>query len=565
MKLIQTQVVDKVQQARRKEEARLLAAAEVSKQDVERFLMELEEQHSWVAYELNARNLSRLKQSAKLSRFKAHLARELREGIDKEEKESGLMSYKGLITSFTRWQNSPAKHLDLEGHGNAILSVKISKCRQYLLSCSTDMTAKVWELSSGINLRVYPRHERIVLDCDIHPSFVMDSPLPLLITCSGKFVYLWCTSHDFAIKKIAAHEEIVYKCSFSPSGAQIITCSEDHSLRLWAFPECFHLFTFEGHQAPVTTARFSPSGRFILSGSSYAERKLLLWDAAMPKIHNPLQFCCVIFWTTDGLIKRICLQRKVADWTFWLTKAEALRVKGLDMEALPGELDVVEMDTESERSDNSNDSDDEDDDESENIDPFEDAFFAQDIRTCQGARLVVLSFDGEEEGVKAATEYIPGSYLVIRLQSGYEPIIEASITVAIKSLKYDSFACASGSRAGVFLPLSLVSCMEGADEETRDEVTGLFSRGNAPAGYKTDSSGQAFTFRSMDFKESYGSLDEESRSNTIEILWACPNLFDLGPLVITVNLKLRGERRWQPLRYSLRESSTRYVYSVSVV
>ena len=42
------------------EDSRLLRKDESMKQNVERFLMECEERHSWVAYELNFRNLVRL-------------------------------------------------------------------------------------------------------------------------------------------------------------------------------------------------------------------------------------------------------------------------------------------------------------------------------------------------------------------------------------------------------------------------------------------------------------------------------------------------------------------------
>ena len=62
-KLIQRQI-DKFRKATYENEKRMLRREELMKQDVERILMELEEQRSWVTgenSELNVRNLVRLK------------------------------------------------------------------------------------------------------------------------------------------------------------------------------------------------------------------------------------------------------------------------------------------------------------------------------------------------------------------------------------------------------------------------------------------------------------------------------------------------------------------------
>ena len=536
-----------------REEARLLAAAEQSLQDVERFLMELEERRSWVAYELRERNRLRLIREQNETQLKALYLHQLNSEEEHIQKESGIMSYKGSIVSFLRWQNSPAKNLDLDGHGNAVFTVKLSKCRNYLFSCSSDKTAKLWNAHSGICLKVYPKHDLKVLDCDIHPDFILDDKKACLITCSGTILSTWCSHHDFPLQRINAHDEVIYKCSFSNQGSTMITCSEDCTLRLWAFPEGYLLYVYRGHQAPVMCARFSPSDRYIVSGSGYKERKLLLWDARMPKIDRALQYPNIIFWSPEGLIRKLCLQKFIPEWTFWLTKQEQLRLKNVKFDTLPGEMEVTVMDSDSEESTES----DIDSKVSEDSydDPFEHPFFSGDRRFISGARMLILTLDHKGAPVNA-TEYSPGGYLYFKLQSGYEPISEAFITVCLKDAKYDSYSKLSGDRIGNFNP-SLIPTWSSPNEDLQISYDPSMYVREPPTGMTVDSVNLFCSYRNNVLLNNDGSLKEDFTSNTIDVVWECPNAFELGPVVATVNLRLRGSTKWQTLKYSLRESPIR--------
>ena len=169
------------------EEDRLLKREEQMKQDLESFLMELEERRTWAAYELHERNLQfmlRREQVAKLKRKEDVIEQKRR---DEAEIETGLSFYRGDIISYKRWQNSPAKHLDITGHMSAVYSVKMSKCLKYLVSCSADKTVRLWKTMSGKCLLMYNGHTKRVTDCDIHPHFEIDSKQPWIVSCSVNF------------------------------------------------------------------------------------------------------------------------------------------------------------------------------------------------------------------------------------------------------------------------------------------------------------------------------------------------------------------------------------------
>lgn len=88
-----------------------------------------------------------------------------------QELETGLKFFRGNIRGYRRYQCSAAKHLDLKGHAAAVFSCKLSRCLQYVLSCSGDKTVKLWSAGSGSLLKTFYGHTRKVLDGDFHPRF----------------------------------------------------------------------------------------------------------------------------------------------------------------------------------------------------------------------------------------------------------------------------------------------------------------------------------------------------------------------------------------------------------
>lgn len=234
------------------------------KEDLERFLMELEERLSWVAYELRERNYQNMLRQQKLSSLRISEMKKEKARKEEEEHETGLSFLRGDIVAYRRWQNSPAKHLDVKGHMGAVYACKLSKCHQYVISASSDKTVRLWKLSSpsGKCLLTWLGHTKRVTDCDLHPDFQVDSRDPYVISCSGDgTVRVWNTFHDRAVKVLKGHTEAVYKCAFSPDGQRIASCSEDMTVRTWSFPEGYTIFVYRAHASPVTAVKFSPSGR----------------------------------------------------------------------------------------------------------------------------------------------------------------------------------------------------------------------------------------------------------------------------------------------------------------
>ena len=375
------------------DDRRLLRKDYQMRQDLERFLMEIEEQRAWVTFELNARNIIRLvKDEAILQAASVESKKQLK-SEDALQKETGLSFYMGGIANYQKYQNSPAKHLDIKGHMGPVYSVKMSADMQYIVSCSEDKTAKLWNAVAGkcrYPLLTYTGHSRKVTDCDIHHSFQIDERKPVILTCSGDgTIRLWNSASEKQLMLLEAHAEAVYKVSFSADGKRFVSCSEDKTIKMWCFPECYALFTYVAHLSAVTTVSFSSSGRYLISGSDYGERKILLWDADMPKFERATQYPHLVFWTPDGLIKKILIRQLTPNLTFWLSADQvALLGEEAVLEMWPGELedDIVDSDSDSDAG-----SDD------EKVDPFG----KDDVKELNGAVMSVIYTDRQGENSNA--------------------------------------------------------------------------------------------------------------------------------------------------------------------
>jgi hypothetical protein len=192
------------------EENRLLKREESMKQDLETFLMELEERRTWVASELKERAYLHLVRKEKTRRVKAieddRISRERIESM----RENGLCFFRGNIVDYKRWQNSPSKHLDLKGHMGAVYSCKLSKCLRYVVSASADKSVRLWSLSGGKCLITYFGHTKRVTDCDVHPHFEIDCKSCMIISCGGDCtVRMWSSYDDKPLRVLRGHAEAV--------------------------------------------------------------------------------------------------------------------------------------------------------------------------------------------------------------------------------------------------------------------------------------------------------------------------------------------------------------------
>jgi hypothetical protein len=137
------------------------------------------------------------------------------------------------------------------------------------------------------------------------------------------------------------------------------------------------------------------------------------------------------------------------------------------------------------------------------------------------------------------------------LQSYITPIAEAFVSVNLKGEAYDSYSEKSGARVGTFHASSPIPWRP----FITDPLNIRPPYRHPPKTVKETCQSKAFQYKEIkNFNRFTG--EEILSSTAVEMLWNCPPP-NLGPVVVTVNLRLRNEKFWRKLSYSLKESPIR--------
>ncbi len=132
------------------------------------------------------------------------------------------------------WYLSENKFLTLKGHSGlfgGINSIAFSPDGKTLASGSTDNTIKIWQMSSGKELRT-----------------------------------------------LTGHSDQVCSVAFSPDGKTLASGSKDKMIKLWQVDTGNELRTFTGNEEPIYCVAFSPDGKTLASGNGDKTITLLPFD-----------------------------------------------------------------------------------------------------------------------------------------------------------------------------------------------------------------------------------------------------------------------------------------------
>ena len=89
---------------------------------------------------------------------------------------------------------------------------------------------------------------------------------------------LWDVATGEEVRQLSGHTDQVTSMAFSPDGRQIVSGNGDQTLRLWDVATGEEVRQLSGHTGWVTSVAFSPDGRQIVSGSD--DQTVRLWAAA---------------------------------------------------------------------------------------------------------------------------------------------------------------------------------------------------------------------------------------------------------------------------------------------
>jgi Flp pilus assembly protein TadD len=161
------------------------------------------------------------------------------------------------------------------GHKTKVLAVRFMPGGRQALSTSADGTFKMWDVLSGKCLRTFDTREGVPAVC---PS--SDGRTALSGGSDGS-LRLWelstgCCLLTFS-QPVDVGDSLVGAVDLTGDG-QLALAAVGKRICIWEVPTGKLIRSLQGHQSMVFDARFSPGGRFILSGSR--DQTLRLWEVA---------------------------------------------------------------------------------------------------------------------------------------------------------------------------------------------------------------------------------------------------------------------------------------------
>ena len=218
----------------------------------------------------------------------------------------------------------------LGGHTNSVYGVSFSPDGKRLASASFDNTVKLWNTTTGEEIKTLKGHTDTVYGVSFSPDGKM------LATASGdKTVKLWDTSTGKEIKTLKGHTNGVFGVSFSPDGKMLASASGDRTVKLWDTSIGKELKTLRGHTDWVWGVNFSPDGKRLASASG--DRTVKLWDTSTGKeiktLNGHTNWVQGVSFSPDGKM----LASASADKTVKLWNTTT----GKEIKTLNGHTDVV--------------------------------------------------------------------------------------------------------------------------------------------------------------------------------------------------------------------------------
>jgi WD40 repeat protein len=147
-------------------------------------------------------------------------------------------------------------------HERPLVSCRFDPLGRYVFAGSEDSTVQRWALADGAKTPL-AGHESWVRAI----GFSKDGATTITGGYDGRLVW-WPTdaAAPTPARSIDAHQGWIRSLAVSPDGTLIATCGNDLAVRLWKLEDGSLVRELSGHERPVYTVLFHPSGEFLLSG-----------------------------------------------------------------------------------------------------------------------------------------------------------------------------------------------------------------------------------------------------------------------------------------------------------
>ncbi|MFA4911433.1 MAG: caspase family protein [Desulfobacteria bacterium] len=205
---------------------------------------------------------------------------------------NGRYALSGSDKTLKLWEISSGREIrTFTGHTRYVNSIAFSPDGGYALSGSLDNSIKLWDIFTGKEIKTFTDKDSV--------NSVMFSPdgkyflagcgyTDMGIKAKDTTVKLWEVSTGQKIRTFTGHTGDVWSVAFSPNGRHAVSAGRlDKTIKLWEISTGGEMRTFAGHTDQVYSVAFSPDGKYVLSGGS--DKTVRLWDVSTGNVVKILE------------------------------------------------------------------------------------------------------------------------------------------------------------------------------------------------------------------------------------------------------------------------------------
>jgi serine/threonine protein kinase len=180
------------------------------------------------------------------------------------------------------WDLTTGQELrSLIGHSSYINTIAITPDGQSILSGSADRTVKVWDLQTGQLLRTLEGHKGYINAIAISPN----GSIAASADADG-IVNLWEIQTGKRLRTLEGHSGFVNSVAISADGRTLASSGADRTIRLWELQTGKTLQTLAGHTNFVNAIAFFPDAQHLASSS--ADQTIKIWDLQTGEVNQTL-------------------------------------------------------------------------------------------------------------------------------------------------------------------------------------------------------------------------------------------------------------------------------------